>query len=123
MAELADRENPPLRTGELVSRTGSLLGPNSVRGERDGAARFFFAPLFAKQVVDLNRRPTWLPNPLLLAEFFSVVICAEIQLGAERHDARGIDLVVREIVVPLDVIEIHGLGDPRLLVQITQISL
>ena len=45
----------------------------------------------------------------------------KIELRSERHDAAGIDLFVAAVIVPLDVIHVHGLGHARHLVEITEI--
>ena len=47
----------------------------------------------------------------------------QIENRADGNDAVRINLRVRHVVMTLDVIEIDGLGDPRLLVQIHQITL
>ena len=39
----------------------------------------------------------------------------EAQQWSQRNDARRIDIIVREIVVPLDVLDVHRLRDARLL--------
>lgn len=45
----------------------------------------------------------------------------KVLIGADRNDAGRIDVVVRDVVVPLDMIEIHGLGDAGCLVQVFEI--
>ena len=47
----------------------------------------------------------------------------QIEFGADRYDAGGINFCLRHVVVTLDVIEIDGLGDTWVLVQIHQVSL
>ena len=47
----------------------------------------------------------------------------QIKGGADRNDARGINFGVRHVVVTLDVIEVDGSGDPRLLIYINQLNL
>ena len=47
----------------------------------------------------------------------------QIEFGADRHDSSGINFCLRHVVVTLDVIEVDGLGDAWLLVQIHQVSL
>lgn len=42
----------------------------------------------------------------------------QILIRSDRHDARRIDRLVALIVVLLDVVEVHGLGDARNLVQV-----
>jgi hypothetical protein len=46
----------------------------------------------------------------------------EVECGADRHDARRVDVVVRDVVVLLDVIEVHRLGDAGLLVEIADMK-
>ena len=41
----------------------------------------------------------------------------------ERHDARGINFLVRHVVVTFDVIDAHGLGDSGLLIEIKHVAL
>ena len=45
----------------------------------------------------------------------------EVQHWAEWDDAGGIDFVVRDVVVAFDVIDIHCLGNARLLLEIQQV--
>ena len=52
----------------------------------------------------------------------SAVRRPEVQIRTQRHDSGGIDLLVRDVVMPLDVIEIHRLRDPVDLVQIPEIA-
>ena len=47
----------------------------------------------------------------------------QIEFWADRYDAGGINLCLRHVIVTLDVIEVDGLCDTRLLVQIHQVSL
>src|SRR5579884_3329691 len=41
---------------------------------------------------------------------------------AERHDACGIDVIVSDVVVALDVIEIDGVGNSVLLVEMFEVA-
>ncbi len=45
----------------------------------------------------------------------------EVLIGADRNDAGRIDVVVRDVVVPLDMVEIHGFCNAVCLVQIFEI--
>ncbi len=45
----------------------------------------------------------------------------KVLIGTDRDDTGWIDVVVRDVVVPLDMIEIHGLGDAGCLVQVFEI--
>mgnify|MGYP001479499475 CR=1 FL=1 len=45
----------------------------------------------------------------------------QVLLRTKRNDAGRVDVVVGDIVVPLDVVKLYRLGDPRLLVEIPQI--
>ena len=47
----------------------------------------------------------------------------EVQFRPDRNDPRRVDLVVGDVVVALDVVEVHRLGDAGLLVEIPQIAL
>jgi hypothetical protein len=46
----------------------------------------------------------------------------QVLVRAERDDAGGIDVVVGDVVVPLDMIEVRGVGDAVSLVDIFQIA-
>ncbi len=47
----------------------------------------------------------------------------EIERRANRDDAGGINFRVRHIIVTLDMIEVDGLGDTGLLIQVHQVTL
>ncbi len=47
----------------------------------------------------------------------------EIKLRTQRYDARWVDFLVGHVVVPFDVIHVHGRGDTRLLIQIAKVTL
>jgi hypothetical protein len=47
----------------------------------------------------------------------------QVKHRTDRNNPSGINLLVREIVVPLDMIEANCLGDPGLLIQVHQIAL
>ena len=47
----------------------------------------------------------------------------EIDYRADGDDSRRINFGVRHVVMPLDVIEVHGVRDSGLLVQVHQIPL
>lgn len=42
-------------------------------------------------------------------------------VGTDRDDTGRIDIVVRDVVVPLNMVEIHGIGDTVGLVEILEI--
>jgi hypothetical protein len=42
----------------------------------------------------------------------------EVELGPERHDARGIDVIVTLIIMPLDVREVDRAGDAGILIEL-----
>ena len=42
-------------------------------------------------------------------------------VGADRNDTSRIDVVVRDVVVPLDMVEIHSLSDAVGLVEVSEI--
>ena len=56
------------------------------------------------------------------AQAFSAVPAPKILGRAEGNDASGIDLIMRHVIMPFDVIEIHGLGDAVILVEIFEIT-
>ena len=45
----------------------------------------------------------------------------EVEVGALRHDAERIDRRMAVVVVPLDVVEVHGLRNARMLVKGAQV--
>ena len=47
----------------------------------------------------------------------------EVECRAYGNNARRVDVVVSKVVVALDVIEIDGLGDTRVLVEVQEIAL
>src|ERR1051326_6790364 len=55
--------------------------------------------------------------------FLTSVRFREIEQRTDGYDARRINLRVRDVVVTLDVIEVHSLRDAGLLIQIHQIAL
>jgi hypothetical protein len=71
-------------------------------------------------VIELN-----LPRPILGAAFSTqtapVVRRHEIYDRTDRHDARRIDLLAA-VIMPLDLIDAHGLGYARRLIKVAQIT-
>ena len=63
-----------------------------------------------------------LSNPAL-GDFLASVRLAKIERRADRDDAGGINFRVRHVVMTLDVIEVDGLGDTGLLIQVHQVTL
>src|SRR5919204_4027595 len=61
------------------------------------------------------------PSYELRSEPRPVVRRGEVERGTERHDADGIDITVAAVIVPLDMVDAHGLGDAGNLVEIAQI--
>ena len=43
-------------------------------------------------------------------------------VGAKRDNTGWIDVVVGDVVVPLDVVEVHGVGDPVGLIEIFEVA-
>src|SRR5450631_2316359 len=52
----------------------------------------------------------------------AIVSAAKVLERANRHDARRIDLVLRNVIVALDMVEVHGAGDAFDLIEIAQIT-
>lgn len=48
--------------------------------------------------------------------------CREVLVGADWDDTSRIDVVVRHVVMALDMVDIHGLGDAVGLVEVFEIS-
>lgn len=46
----------------------------------------------------------------------------QIQLRTDGHDAGGVDVVVRHVVVPLDMVEVHGVRDTGYLIEVPEIA-
>src|ERR1700722_8670982 len=55
------------------------------------------------------------------AEAGAVVRRAGLEYRPDRHDAGRVHVAMAAIIVPLDVIEVHGLGDARHLIKLTQV--
>jgi len=47
----------------------------------------------------------------------------EVESGADGDDARGVDIVVSDVVVALDVVEVDGVSDAGMLVKIHEVAL
>jgi hypothetical protein len=58
---------------------------------------------------------------MLLSETIASMRRRQVLVRADRDDTGRIDVVVCDVVVPLDMIEIHGLGDTVGLVEIPEI--
>ena len=43
-------------------------------------------------------------------------------IGAKRDDTGWIDVVVGDVVMPLDVVEVHGIGDTVGLIEIFEVT-
>ena len=43
-------------------------------------------------------------------------------IGAKRDDTGWIDVVVGDVVMPLDVVEVHGIGDPVGLIEVFEVT-
>src|SRR3954470_1144049 len=61
------------------------------------------------------------PGLALAHEPVAVVRRGEVELGAERIDAGRVHLELAAVVVPLDVIDAHGLVDARYLIKIAKV--
>ena len=46
----------------------------------------------------------------------------QVLIGANWDDTGRIDIVVRDVIMPLDMVEIHGLGDTVGLIEVFEIS-
>ena len=45
----------------------------------------------------------------------------EIELRPQRHDAGRVHVALAAVIVPLDVVHVHGRGDAPLLIEIAQV--
>ena len=43
-------------------------------------------------------------------------------IGTERNDTGWIDVVVGDVVMPLDVVEVHGIGDAVGLIEVFEVA-
>src|SRR5436190_953154 len=66
-------------------------------------------------VQGLNRKDS------LAGEPGAIVRRGEIEDRSERNDPRGIYLLMRHVIMPLDVIEVNRVRDSRLLIEIAEI--
>src|SRR4029077_5925890 len=62
-------------------------------------------------------------GPNFLAQSLAIVRFRQIKYGAEGNNARWVNVRMRHVIMALDVIEINGVGDARLLIQIHQVAL
>ena len=53
---------------------------------------------------------------------FAAVRSGQILVGTKRNDTGWIDVVVGDVVVPLDVVEVHGVGDAVSLIEVFEIA-
>src|SRR3990172_2515012 len=58
----------------------------------------------------------------LLCQSFTPMGGGKVLFGANWHNAGGINVVVGDVVVPLDVVEVHGVGNAVGLIEIFQIA-
>ena len=70
-----------------------------------------------------ERRINALIRRTTLAQSLAIVRFPEIKHWTDRNDASRINLRVCHVVMTLDVIEIDGISDARLLIQVHQIAL
>src|SRR6266850_6972550 len=73
-------------------------------------------------------RRTWLSaisfvrvNNAVSAQLLPSVRPVQIEQRTDRHNPGGIDVVMRHVIVPLDMVEVHRLRDARLLEQIEHV--
>ena len=57
-----------------------------------------------------------------LLQEFATVGGGEILVGAKGDDSSRIDVVVGDVVVPLDVVEVYGVGDAVSLIEVFEIA-
>ena len=57
-----------------------------------------------------------------LLQALAPVRAPEIECWSDGHNSSRVDVVMGKVVVTLDMIEPHGLGNTRLLVQVAQIA-
>ena len=62
-----------------------------------------------------NRQELWKPE-FRLCDFLASMRFREIKHGTDGNDAGRINFRVRHVVMTLDVIEVDGFGDSRLLI-------
>src|SRR4029077_14715174 len=58
----------------------------------------------------------------LLSHEFAAVGGGEILVGTKGDDSSRIDVVVGDVVVPLDVVEVHGVGDAVGLIEVFEVA-
>jgi hypothetical protein len=66
---------------------------------------------------------TVLGTPGVSTQALSSVRRIQILLWSNRHNPGRIDVIVGVVVMPFDVVEVDGLGNPRLLIKISQIAI
>ena len=58
----------------------------------------------------------------LLSQMFAAVGGGEILVWTEGDDTGRIDIVVGDVVVPLDMVEVHGVGDAVGLIEVFEVA-
>jgi hypothetical protein len=97
-----------------VRRYGNyIFSPREKRSDLSEIGQVHAARLATTRSLLLRRR--------VRREARAVVRRGEIQFGADRHDAGRVHLAVTRIIVGLDVIQVHRLGDARHLIQLAHI--
>ena len=57
-----------------------------------------------------------------LSQAFAAVGGREILVGTEGNDTGWIDVVMGDVVMPLDMVEVHGVGDAVALIEIFEVA-
>ena len=53
---------------------------------------------------------------------FAAVGARQVLVGTERYDAGRIDIVMGDVIVPLDMVEVDGVGDAVGLIEVFQVA-
>lgn len=101
----------------------SCIAGSAAAGETSQICLEIFQPLsvFAPAAAGSLEENTAAVQRRLLS--FAPMWRFEILCGTDGHDAGRIDVFVRDVVVALDVIQIHGIRNARLLIQVEQITM
>ena len=57
-----------------------------------------------------------------LRETLTAMWPSQVLFGTERHDAGGVDVVVRDVIMALDVVEVDRIGNAVGLIEVFQVA-
>ena len=58
----------------------------------------------------------------LLSQMFAAVGGGKVLVGTEGNDTGRIDVIVGDVVMPLNMVEVHGVGDAVALIEVFEVA-